>query len=454
MPVNLMNENAVHKFLKDSIYGYDKVQGLSAEMLKSPEAVRENREAIIQAISFQWMKAKFRNYLTQNDKSDYLEKVTSFNPNSPFWLMLNVAKGGNVYRFNRKNVPFEKLQQLGKVRNFLTQVAERYVDEQLKLKKPRIRLDYLKTDHKIDSVEKVLIHYNKMMSRINFNNGTKEILGFQDGYKVVQLMTSDAFKAEGKGMEHCLGRENYYAYYGKSHEFYSLRDNKNQPHVTIQVKDNEVVQINGKGATAVNGKYHKYVYEFVKGRNFRVGELAQADMGMIKVGDEIFSIHNLPKDICMQLDNLDIGEYGLRKMPDLTNVKVKEDFDISNSEFKNIKGCPICKNLRIYDCVDFEEDFLKDLPLSVEKIEGFEMPIKCLKYLPKGSALKEVELYDNHGASKQLFEIPHAILKKINFTGVDIEFNKQYQEALETGNMISILYNNIQQQRFVGSFRA
>lgn len=444
MPVNLINEKAVDLFLADSIYGYKVVEGLSPEILKSQTLVRENREKIVQAITYQWMKAKFRNYLTQNEKSDYLEKVRTFDRYTPYWAKMAITKGENVYRFERDKVPFEKLQQLGRARNYLSRMAEKYVDEQLQLEKPRIRLDYLKTDHKINSMEKVLILYNKMMSRVDFSIGTKDVLCFRDGFKIVQLIGKDAFVAEGRGMDHCLGRDNYYGAYGKSHEFYSLRDTKNEPHVTIQVKNREIIQINGKGATAVNGKYHKYIFEFMRGRNLKVGGFAHADMGMIKVGEESFSIYNLPKDRCFTLESLDVSDYHLTKLPDLTNIKVAENFDISNSRFKNLQGCPSCRSLSIYDSTDFEENFLKDLPHNVESIEGFGMPVRCLKYLPRNSKLKEVCLDGGQLDPQQLYEIPYYTLKKIKFEGGSAEFNKTYEEAIHNGEEFLCFYNKMQ----------
>lgn len=444
MPVNLINEKELHRFLSNSIYGYEVVEGLSPEILKSKEKIQENRSKIIQAITYQWMKAKFRNYLTQNERSDYLHRVTIFNRYSPSWAFYAVAKGQDVYRFESEKVPFEKLRQLGKARNYLFRVAEQYVDEQLKSNKPRIRLDYLKTDHKIDSMEKVLILHNKMLSRIDFSVGTKDVLNFKDGYKIVQLTAKAAFDAEGRGMDHCLGRDNYFGAYGKSHNFYSLRDGKNEPHVTIQVKNDEIIQINGKGATAVNGKYHKYIFEFMRAKNLTVGGYAHADMGMIKVGREIFSIYDIPKDRCFMIDNLDVSEYRLNKLPDFSNIRVQENFDISNSYFKNLKGCPACKSLSVYDSTNFDEDFLKDLPSQVESIDGFEMPVRCLKHLPRNSKLKEVNLEGEQADPKQLYEIPYAVLKRIKFNGGSNEFNRHYQEAIQSGEDFMCFYNNIQ----------
>lgn len=85
-----------------------------------------------------------------------------------------------------------------------------------------------------------------------------DYMTFDDGFKIVELLTKNAFQREGSLMSNCLG-----GYEPKSGvKIYSLRDNKNQPHATFEIAKNadQVVQVKGKG----NGSIHpKYVYKVI-----------------------------------------------------------------------------------------------------------------------------------------------------------------------------------------------
>lgn len=60
---------------------------------------------------------------------------------------------------------------------------------------------------------------------------------FKDGFQIVTLKSKASYEREGKFMSHCVS-----SYYGRSSKIYSLRDEKNLPHCTIE----EGQQIKGK----------------------------------------------------------------------------------------------------------------------------------------------------------------------------------------------------------------
>lgn len=91
---------------------------------------------------------------------------------------------------------------------------------------------------------------------------TKVVKDFKDGYKLVQLVGKNAFKREGKLMRHCVS-----SYHDKQGVLiYSLRDNKNEPHCTIEVttQGDEIRQIKGKGNGSIHPKYINYVVKSLK----------------------------------------------------------------------------------------------------------------------------------------------------------------------------------------------
>ena len=104
----------------------------------------------------------------------------------------------------------------------------------------------------------------------------------------------DALKYEGDTMGHCVGGYTPDVARGNSRIF-SLRDEKNEPHVTIEVKPPEmkggqsaeewlaapqrIKQIKGKGNAKPKKDYIPYVQDFVKSGNWsEVGDLKNTDL--------------------------------------------------------------------------------------------------------------------------------------------------------------------------------
>ncbi len=109
-------------------------------------------------------------------------------------------------------------------------------------------------------------------SIIETSNDIETFIDFSDGFKVVKLLTKNAFEKEGHLMSHCLGG------LSPSSDFsiYSLRDSKNSPHCTIEVRGaSEINQIKGKGNGSIHPKYINYVLDFLEkiGHKIRSNEM-------------------------------------------------------------------------------------------------------------------------------------------------------------------------------------
>lgn len=87
------------------------------------------------------------------------------------------------------------------------------------------------------------------------------IFEFDDGYKIVKLLTENAYKKEGFFMRHCLGGMSV----DDSRAIYSLRDEKTLPHATFELRknDDEIVQIKGKGNGSIHPRYIEKVLKFL-----------------------------------------------------------------------------------------------------------------------------------------------------------------------------------------------
>lgn len=84
---------------------------------------------------------------------------------------------------------------------------------------------------------------------------------YADGWYVLNLTTSQECTEEGAAMGHCVGGYGKDVEEGKT-QILSLRDPKNRPHVTIEVRDGKVMQVYGK-ANAIPIKYLDKVKEFL-----------------------------------------------------------------------------------------------------------------------------------------------------------------------------------------------
>ena len=100
---------------------------------------------------------------------------------------------------------------------------------------------------------------------------------WKNGYKVVKLLSEDAYKREGKLMSHCVAD-----YFGRDDVIYSLRDKKNLPHCTMS---NNSGQVKGKGNNALIPKYVKYVVEYLEESGMKVGDSEMKNLGYINIED-------------------------------------------------------------------------------------------------------------------------------------------------------------------------
>ena len=88
---------------------------------------------------------------------------------------------------------------------------------------------------------------------------TETVLTLGD-YRVAKLVGEPAFKREGLLMSHCVA-----SYYGRQNvEIYSVRDHLNNPHATIEVTRDQVLQIKGKGNGAIHPEYIHIVLKFLE----------------------------------------------------------------------------------------------------------------------------------------------------------------------------------------------
>ncbi len=148
-------------------------------------------------------------------------------------------------------------------------------------------IDYLNSEDSPKRINKMsykdaLLNTNKWVKKLTrqgreikeSKSDTEIVLKLENGFKWVKLKGKNAFKREGFLMRHCVS-----SYYGKDVEVYSLRDNKNNPHCTVE-KDK---QIKGKGNGNIHPRYVDYVVKFLEFTGMTIGDNEMLNLGYINI---------------------------------------------------------------------------------------------------------------------------------------------------------------------------
>lgn len=134
-----------------------------------------------------------------------------------------------------------------------------------------VKMQMMSYPQAVKKAEKWTLQLQKQANKITEKKGdTKVVLDFKDGFKVVQLIGKNAFEREGKLMRNCVA-----SYYGKDTKIYSLRDNFNNPHCTMEQDQ----QIKGKGNGDTHPKYIKYVVAFLEWTGMKVRDSEMKHLG-------------------------------------------------------------------------------------------------------------------------------------------------------------------------------
>lgn len=90
------------------------------------------------------------------------------------------------------------------------------------------------------------------------------VMTFKDGYRIVRILTPKGLDRESTLCNHCVGKGGYdKSVANGSIKIFSLRDKDNNPHVTMDMRDKNVLQIKGHGNNMVDPKVRHHVKDFI-----------------------------------------------------------------------------------------------------------------------------------------------------------------------------------------------
>jgi hypothetical protein len=159
-----------------------------------------------------------------------------------------------------------------------------------------------------------------------FDAETIKSLGLPEEYNdwmIVKLTEERDFLAEGQNMGHCAGRNNYYELQKQGiSDTYSLRDESNKPHATVEIGlPDKVKQIQGKGNRPPKEEYKKLVLHWVEQNNFYSKHDLNAELTFNQNMSEEDALYEIANYLQPENDESLTDELGVRYKP------IERDYD-------------------------------------------------------------------------------------------------------------------------------
>ena len=416
MAGNIVNAEDLDNYIRDVVYRGQNKEIFTDGNFNSVDFVQQHKDEIVYSMLYQWACFTLKPYMsTKTPKTTrFLPLINVTDGDLPVWARNCMNKGVPVYRFKAEKITDSVRDEITMVRDFLYSAGESYInkilarakDTQKKYadnpqakgnknrEKPRIRIDYLKTNVEYADFNNVLKLAKKWHENIAAGSkfkkydaelykesleGTEPVMDLADGMHIVRLTTPEALDFESEYMGHCVGKGIYdKVVKDGSVKIYSLRDENGEPHATFEVRGKKIEQCKGKQDKAPVAKYRPYVQEFVRAEKLEISGDVK-NIGLIKCGGKYYDIFNLPKDKKLVLNgDLDVSGMELTELPDLSNLIVKGYFDCSKNKLSSLRGAPrqvlkefCCRGNRLTS-LKYISDGIKDLDCSHNRLTSLE----------------------------------------------------------------------------------
>lgn len=196
----------------------------------------------------------------------------------------------------------------------------------------------------------------------NLLGNTKKILDYGE-YTWYQLLDATALEYESDKMNHCVSSYSNKVKLGES-KIYSLRDNKQIPHVTVEVFKNTLIQIKGNSNKQIKNIYKSAVLDLIekiKPELKKIDDITRN--GWAIHNNKLMSLEDVPCDYVLDVtefkyllkkgnvsDRIIDGHYSKRPIS-LSGINISgSNKRISNCTFKNIRISIENSNVVFKDC--------------------------------------------------------------------------------------------------------
>lgn len=389
MPINLVNNKVLSEYLSDIVYQGEQYPSSFAENFQKTKVIftdfeeyEKNKDNVVKNMINQYFQHRLRLYLTDKTDAAYLHPLYD-GKNFPAWVAKALSEGCSVYEFIPADVPSKLHDDIIGLRDFLYNSARRYVEKTADSAKQsggkiKLRQDFLKSHNEYTDVEQTLLQAKKYHDILAYkvskrhkdaqmhkksSDGVVSVMDFGNGMQIVRLTTKQALDFESEYMGHCVGEGTYDQGLATGDiEIYSLRDAQGGPHVTFEIRNNNIHQCKGKGNKAPMERYRPYVKNFVIQRRFGLKE-DKANVGLILQNNRYYDVFKLPQGFVVEGD-LDLSGLNLMILPDLSSVTVKGSFKCADNHLKTLFGAPqiVAEN---FDCSGNSLKNLENAPHTV-----------------------------------------------------------------------------------------
>jgi len=324
-----------------------------------------------------WIKSNLKNYLLREYPAEWVPEdlLHRFKEYDEPWVKKAIQRGDKFYSV----LPD---------RDFNQQIS--HVLDYFRVN-PDLNISRISVPEAIRQSERWTEELNKKASDKEDKTGLEEVRKYPDGFRWVKVTSAQSLDREGKLMKHCVGSYCNQVSSGST-AIYSLRDKKNEPHCTVEVRGSIVNQIKGKANGPVDDKYKKYVQDFimkpVSGKQY-TGVSDLKNIGLIEVDNKYYELDNLPENLHVK-GNLYLQRSSLTSLP--KGLKVEGHVELG--ECKNLKSLPeglkVGKSLDLFGCTG-----ITSLPEDLQVGGGLYLRYcKNLKSLPKGLQIGgSIDLY-------------------------------------------------------------
>jgi hypothetical protein len=165
--------------------------------------------------------------------------------------------------------------------------------------------------------DKAMLKAGQRLATISLVEGDEALFAdLGDGYRLVRLLTPEALDRESGQMQHCIGNGGYDDLLTDASTVYlSLRDSMGKAHATLEVKGEEISQIQGKQNKPPADKYLDRLAPFIRCRSYHVSIPASYFGHVIDVNGDWHRITNLPDGLTVS-GSLDLRGAAITVLPD------------------------------------------------------------------------------------------------------------------------------------------
>jgi hypothetical protein len=235
MPVNLIDPSAITAFL-DAQAGGDREIALWLRLALG-KSLRRRPESAIETI----------------DLPD----------NPPTWLQKKWTAEGPFHTFHPDPALIERV---GHIRDWLMAAREEKAPflQRMDATGQPMKLHHLDLDAASHAADKFFARLNQQHRMDASEDHTSTVMTFKGGFRMVQMLTPEALKAEGRRMGSCLGTHGGKLLSGET-AYFSLRDHRDDSHATLsRLKNNVLSECKGRRNKPVLAEYLPLIATFLK----------------------------------------------------------------------------------------------------------------------------------------------------------------------------------------------